>query len=64
MWLACGFSKFIILDRIFFEGIVFLIPPEFVECFFTGRYVFYGSGIKDLDYVIVYVVDKVSGFGG
>ena len=64
MWLACGFPKFIRLNRIVFEGIEFLIPSEFVECFFTGRYVFYGSGIEDLNYVVVYIVDEVIDFGG
>ena len=63
MWLACGFPKFIRLDRIVFEGIEFLIPPEVVEYFFSVWYVFYGSGLEDLNYVVVYVVDKVSDFG-
>ena len=63
MWLTGGFPKFIRLDSIVFEGIEFLIPPEFIECFY-GRYVFYGRVIEYLNYVVVYVVDEVCDFNG
>ena len=62
MWLDDGFPKFIRFDSIVFEGVEFLIPPEFVECLCTGRYVLCGDGIEYLNYVVVYVVNEVCDF--